>query len=512
MQHLTHPNGFWRDTAQRLIVLRQDKSVVPALRNLVVGSGPTPLVARFHALWSLEGLGALDAALVRQQLKDGSPRMRVQALRASETLYKAGDKTLASDYREAANDADADVAIQAMLTLNVLKVADTKDVVTTTMASNKVRGVQEVGKWIVTPPANAFADPRSDGRAGGLTPEQRDQLQRGQAIYTEICYACHGDDGRGAPLKGGAPGATMAPPLAGSPRVQGHRDYVIKALLHGVTGPIGDRTFTEVMVPMGAQANDWVASIGSYVRNAFGNNASFISAADVARVRTMTTARKTSWTVPELEGTLPTLLPAQTTWVLSASHNSAAAARAVTLAGWSSGTPQVAGMWFQVELPEPVVITEVQFDAAATGRGGGGGGRGGAGAAAAGRGAGAGAPAAAEAGTAGAPGTPANPAVAPAAADAAGQVPGAGAGRGVVAAPPPPPVFPREYQIQVSMDGKTWSAPVAKGPGAPLILASFAPVRAKLIRITQTAVAAADAPMWSIQNLRLYQGRLATAR
>ena len=29
--HLEHPNGWWRDTAQKLLVLRQDKSVVPAL-------------------------------------------------------------------------------------------------------------------------------------------------------------------------------------------------------------------------------------------------------------------------------------------------------------------------------------------------------------------------------------------------------------------------------------------------------------------------------------------------
>ena len=59
-------------------------------------------------------------------MKDPNPRMRVQAIRASETLYKAGDKSFAADYRAAAKDADADVAIQAMLTLNVLKVADAK--------------------------------------------------------------------------------------------------------------------------------------------------------------------------------------------------------------------------------------------------------------------------------------------------------------------------------------------------------------------------------------------------
>ena len=95
--HLTHPNGWWRDMAQRLLVLKQDKSVVPALQQLARTSDN--LLARFHALWTLEGLGALDARLVRDAMKDTSPRMRIQAMRASETLYKAGDKTFADDYR-----------------------------------------------------------------------------------------------------------------------------------------------------------------------------------------------------------------------------------------------------------------------------------------------------------------------------------------------------------------------------------------------------------------------------
>src|SRR6185436_544431 len=136
--HLTHDNGWWRDTAQHLLVLRQDKSVVPALQGLVRTSNS--LVGRFHALWTLEGLGALDAALVREQLKDPNPRMRVQAIRASETLYKAGDKSFADDYRAAAKDADADVAIQAMLSLGLLKVSDAASAIQATMGSNKVRG------------------------------------------------------------------------------------------------------------------------------------------------------------------------------------------------------------------------------------------------------------------------------------------------------------------------------------------------------------------------------------
>ena len=76
---------------------KQDRSVVPALRVIVRTS--KNLLARFHALWTLEGLGALDAALTRELLRDPEPRMRIQALRASETLYKAGDRSFDADYR-----------------------------------------------------------------------------------------------------------------------------------------------------------------------------------------------------------------------------------------------------------------------------------------------------------------------------------------------------------------------------------------------------------------------------
>ena len=103
--HFAHPNGWWRDTAQRLLVLKQDKSVVPALQQ-IGAARRSNLLARFHALWTLEGLGALDAALVRDAMKDANPRMRVQAIRASETLYKAGDKSFADDYRALTKDAD----------------------------------------------------------------------------------------------------------------------------------------------------------------------------------------------------------------------------------------------------------------------------------------------------------------------------------------------------------------------------------------------------------------------
>lgn len=455
VRHLDHPNGWWRDTAQRLLILKQDRSVVPALVKLTAGAGP--LEGRFHALWTLEGLRALDASLVREQMKDASSRMRVQAIRASETLYKAGDKSFAADYRAAAKDSDVDVAIQAMLTLSVLKVSDAAAVIGATMGANKTRGVQEIGKFLLTPaPSTATA-----GRV--FSTEEQQIMERGATVYTQLCFTCHAEDGRGTPMSGAPDGSLLAPSLAGSPRVQGHRDYVIKTLLHGLTGPLAGKTFPQVMIPMGAQNDEWIAAIGSYIRNSFGNTGTFISPADVAHVRAETSARKTPWTAAEIETALPVLMQSHTGWKASASHNGTAASQGLTLAGWTSLEPQQAGMWFQVELPEVATLAEVQFDAAGGGRLGGGGGNRGRG----GRGA---APGAA---------TPDAP-------------------------PAPPPVigYARRFKVEISVDGTAWQ-PVAEGTGAPLTTAAFKPARAKYVRITQTGDAK-DAPAWVVQNLRLY--------
>ena len=464
VERLSHPNGWWRDTAQQLLVLKQDTSVVPALQQMVRTS--RDLSARVHALWTLEGLGALDPGLVREQMKDPSPRMRIHAIRVSETLYKAGHRSLLDDYRAAAKDADTDVMIQGMLTLHLFKAPDLGAVVKAAQAASSARGVQVIGTQILQP-----AMVLTGGGRGGLTPEQQSTLQQGATIYAELCSICHGPDGRGAPGEGG--GTIKAPSLAGSPRVQAHPDYVVKAILHGMTGPIDGRTYSDVMVPMGTNRDEWVAAAASYLRTSFGNSGSFVAPGDVARVRAATAGRKTPWTHAELEASLPMALLPQSTWNVTASHNAQAASGGLNFAGWSTAAPQEPGMWFQIELPEPVTLTEIQFNstAQAGGRGGVPGGR---------------------IGRAGAP-----------ASGAAGVGTARRAARRGAAAPPVG--FPRGYRVQVSMDGKAWGAPVAEGQGRGSTTAiAFRPVRAKFVRITQTATVE-NAPAWSIQRLRLYQ-------
>ncbi len=386
VEHFNHPNGWWRDTAQKLLVLKQDKSVVPALKTMARTSSNQ--LARIHALWTLEGLGALDAALARELQKSPDPQVRIQAIRASETLYKAGDASFAADYKLMSKDADPGVVIQSLLTLNLHKVADSAAIISATSSASSVRGVKEIGGQLLRGGNSQGQRPSlADTGAGpvNMTVDQRKSMQRGEATYKELCFSCHGADGKGAPMQGAPAGTTLAPTLAGSTRVLGHRDYVIKVLLNGLTGDIDGKTYgTAVMVPMGTNTDEWMADVASYVRNSFGNSAMLVTPGQVAAVR-KAVKRSQPWTMAELEPTIPALLANLADWKVTASHNSATAAAALNLPGatpgarWDTGAPQQPGMWFQIELPRPVQVSEVQIDSALPGggRGGRGFGRGG---------------------------------------------------------------------------------------------------------------------------------------
>ena len=121
-------------------------------------------------------------------------------------------------------------------------------------------------------------------------------IDKGKQIYGEVCFACHGDDGRGTPAPGLGTLAPAARLVAARARASGLRDQ--DAAARPAAARSTATTYPEVMVPMGQNNDEWVAAIASYVRNSFGNRPRRSSPADVARVRAATAARKTPWPYP----------------------------------------------------------------------------------------------------------------------------------------------------------------------------------------------------------------------
>lgn len=106
---LGHANGWVRDTAQRVLVERGDASIVPALKELAA-KGPTPL-ARFHALWTLEGMGPMDPEFIATKLYDADPKVRLAAIRLA-------DRTVLPELLTLTKDASAEVRLQLALRIS----------------------------------------------------------------------------------------------------------------------------------------------------------------------------------------------------------------------------------------------------------------------------------------------------------------------------------------------------------------------------------------------------------
>jgi len=82
VETLSHPNGWWRDKAQQLLVQRGDRSVVKALTDKAENAPDWR--TRLHALWTLDGLDAIEPATVTHALADSSRDVRVSGLQIAD--------------------------------------------------------------------------------------------------------------------------------------------------------------------------------------------------------------------------------------------------------------------------------------------------------------------------------------------------------------------------------------------------------------------------------------------
>jgi mono/diheme cytochrome c family protein len=122
--------------------------------------------------------------------------------------------------------------------------------------------------------------PHSRGAAPGLTEEVDKQLRRGGEIYEIHCRDCHGNFGQGQP--GVYPaladnrGVTLASPV-----------NAIRSVLNGGYAPVTASNPRPYGMPPFAQIlpDEEIALVLSYIRNAWGNRGSMVTAVQVDRSR-----------------------------------------------------------------------------------------------------------------------------------------------------------------------------------------------------------------------------------
>ncbi len=253
-----------------------------------------------EALWVSWGLDQVDDQLLRELLQAKDYHARAAAVRVLRyTGHQVADQ--ADLLMQAARDVHGRVRLEAIVAASwldkekglpiVLEAGKMpldewmKDAYETALAHLNGKSVQEnADETLVT----------------NLKGIERDLFLKGKAIYVKdgYCMTCHQADGAGLSASG-------FPPLANTKWVLGDEDRLIKLVLKGLQGPVKvldkDYPGQVPMTPFEGMLNDEeVASVLTYVRNSFGNEAGAILPARVKAVREATKDKKGFYTPEDL--------------------------------------------------------------------------------------------------------------------------------------------------------------------------------------------------------------------
>ena len=131
-----------------------------------------------------------------------------------------------------------------------------------------------------------------------LTEADKAIVLKGAENFKSLCSSCHGNDGKGLKFGGSD---RVAPPLAGSPRVNGDPSRLIRIVLSGLKGPVDGKEYPSIMPPQLNSEDEWLAEVLSYIRTNLGNKASTIHPQDIKKVRDIVGRRWDPWTLEELD-------------------------------------------------------------------------------------------------------------------------------------------------------------------------------------------------------------------
>lgn len=288
--YLDHPNGWWRDNAQTLLIVRNNRSVIPALKEIATARQTAPQnkpghLARIHALWTLEGMEAMDTAVLFRAFADEDPQVRKTAVWISEMYINKNNRQVIQKLASLKNDPAADVRIQLSLSLRQNKTLQARAIMDDLLTANKNNELMQFSFATFIESQKTLDAERQ--MTANLSPADRKLVTQGAIIFKQLCATCHGADGKGITMGGkGMP----APPLAGSPRVKGDKTLNIQLLLNGLKGPVDGKTYPDMMPSMGSNNDEWLASVLSYIRNSseLGNHSSVVTPQEVKEVRAST--------------------------------------------------------------------------------------------------------------------------------------------------------------------------------------------------------------------------------
>jgi len=301
LENLKLPELRSRDRSRRELRGRPTDEVLPAARAFADRHDDPHL--KLEALWVTAGHDAPNRELLDELLQSPDFHARAGAVRVARHFRHQFDD-LTAILRRALGDAHPRVRLEGLVAATWLDPEQARPLVEQALTLPNDRWIDEPRRaaaarlgieGIEAPEENPAPAPPKH-----LADEDRARFFRGHEIYHREghCVTCHQPDGHGLPDAG-------FPPIAGTDWTQGDPEVLIKLTLHGLIGPIevkGRQYPGQVpMTPFGGLLDDEeVAAVLTYVRNHFGNKASAITPAQVAKVREATGTR-TFYTPEELK-------------------------------------------------------------------------------------------------------------------------------------------------------------------------------------------------------------------
>jgi mono/diheme cytochrome c family protein/glucose/arabinose dehydrogenase len=286
VQTLGHPNGWWRDQAQQLLIVRNEQSAVPLLKAIVKGESSAALEssekAVVHALWTLEGLGQIDKSILKEAFQHHHPQVRKAAVWISEQYFKQQDEEIIGLLSALKNDESPDVKFQLTLSLRYAKNKEAIQLHQALINENKQNEMIQFSHTVYK--ESKRTRELEEQRTKSLSPMERDLVNKGAKIYKQFCIDCHGEGGKGIQVVGKN---MPAPPLAGSPRLRGDKTMNIQIMLWGLKGPVDGKVYPNVMPSMRSNNDEWISAVLSYIRNSseIGNQSSIVTPEEVGKVR-----------------------------------------------------------------------------------------------------------------------------------------------------------------------------------------------------------------------------------
>ena len=234
---LSHPNGWRRDTAERLLVERSGRlrasygPVNAALATLVERSPDWR--TRVQALWTLDGIGSVQPALVTKALQDTSRDVRVAAIRVAERWLGDAQHPIVAEALKRIDDADWAVREQLAASFGALPAGAREaaivrlldraalDPVAMDAALSSLRGVEMPALDAML----AGTGPETPQRAAALTMVAALIVRGSQDAPIQNLFAKIGDDVRPewqrAAVLRGTEVAVLGSPLPGAPARRG---------------------------------------------------------------------------------------------------------------------------------------------------------------------------------------------------------------------------------------------------------------------------------------------------